>query len=34
MKEIIRTIKERKGKVKECFAIDDYRFSIKGFFDW
>ena len=32
MKEIIRTpVSERKGKVKECFAIDDYRFSIKGF---
>lgn len=32
MKEIIRTpVSERKGKVKECFAIDDYRFMIKGF---
>ncbi|WP_163401408.1 DUF6046 domain-containing protein [Flavobacterium fluviatile] len=32
MKEIIRTpVSERKGKVKECFSIDDYRFSIKGF---
>lgn len=32
MKEIIRTpVSERKGKVKECFAIDDYRFLIKGF---
>lgn len=32
MKEIIRTqVSERKGKVKECFAIDDYRFNIKGF---
>lgn len=32
VKEIIRTpVSERKGKVKECFAIDDYRFTIKGF---
>ncbi|MDA6072088.1 DUF6046 domain-containing protein [Flavobacterium sp. AC] len=32
MKELIRTpVSERKGKVKECFAIDDYRFTIKGF---
>ncbi|PXY44527.1 DUF6046 domain-containing protein [Flavobacterium hydrophilum] len=32
MKDIIRTpVSERKGKVKECFAIDDYRFTIKGF---
>ena len=32
MKEIIRTpVSERNGKVKECFAIDDYRFNIKGF---
>lgn len=32
VKEIIRTpVSERKGKVKECFAIDDYRFNIKGF---
>lgn len=32
MKEIIRTpVSERKGKVKECFSIDDYRFNIKGF---
>lgn len=32
VKDIIRTpVSERKGKVKECFAIDDYRFSIKGF---
>lgn len=32
MKEIIRTpVAERNGKVKECFAIDDTRFNIKGF---
>lgn len=32
MKEIVRTpVSERKGKVKECFAIDDYKFTIKGF---
>lgn len=32
MKDIIRTpVSERKGKVKECFAIDDYRFNVKGF---
>lgn len=31
-KTIIRTaVSERKGTVKECFAIDDYRFTIKGF---
>lgn len=31
-KEIIRTqVSERKGRVKECFSIDDYRFAIKGF---
>jgi hypothetical protein len=30
--EIIRTqVSERKGRVKECFNIDDYRFNIKGF---
>jgi hypothetical protein len=32
VKDIIRTpVSERKGKVKECFSIDDYRFNIKGF---
>lgn len=32
VKEIIRTqVSERKGRVKECFSIDDYRFAIKGF---
>lgn len=32
VKEIIRTqVSERKGRVKECFSIDDYRFTIKGF---
>lgn len=32
VKEIIRTpVSERNGKVKEFFAIDDYRFNIKGF---
>ncbi|WP_291122792.1 DUF6046 domain-containing protein [Flavobacterium sp. UBA6046] len=32
VKEIIRTqVSERKGRVKECFAIDDYKFNIKGF---
>jgi hypothetical protein len=32
VKEIIRTqVSERKGRVKECFNIDDYRFNIKGF---
>ncbi|MES2238857.1 MAG: DUF6046 domain-containing protein [Bacteroidota bacterium] len=32
VKEIIRTtVSERKGRVKECFFIDDYRFNIKGF---
>jgi len=32
VKEIIRTqVSERSGRVKECFAIDDYRFTIKGF---
>jgi len=32
VKEIIRTqVSERKGRVKECFSIDDYRFNIKGF---
>lgn len=31
-KTIINTpVSERKGTVKECFAIDDYRFTIKGF---
>lgn len=31
-KTIIRTaVSERKGTVKECFAIDDYKFTIKGF---
>ena len=31
-KTIIRTaVSERKGTVKECFSIDDYRFTIKGF---
>ena len=31
-KNIIRTaVSERKGTVKECFAIDDYKFTIKGF---
>lgn len=32
VKEIIRTqVSERKGRVKECFSIDDYRFNVKGF---
>lgn len=32
IKEIIKTqVSERKGRVKECFSIDDYRFNIKGF---
>jgi hypothetical protein len=32
VKEIIRTqVSERKGRVKECFSIDDYKFNIKGF---
>lgn len=31
-KTIIRTaVSERKGTVKECFAIDDYRFAVRGF---
>lgn len=31
-KNIIRTaVSERKGTIKECFAIEDYRFTIKGF---
>lgn len=31
-KTIIKTVvSERKGTVKECFSIDDYKFSIKGF---
>jgi hypothetical protein len=31
-KTIIRTaVSERKGTVKECFSIDDYKFTIKGF---
>lgn len=32
VKEIIRTqVSERKGRVKECFSVDDYRFNIRGF---
>lgn len=32
-KTIIRTaVSERKGTVKECFNIDDYKFTIRGFF--
>lgn len=31
-KTIIKTaVSERKGTIKECFAIDDYRFTIRGF---
>ena len=31
-KTIVRTaISERQGTVKECFSIDDYKFSVKGF---
>lgn len=31
-KTIVRTpVSERKGTVKECFNIDDYRFTIRGF---
>lgn len=31
-KNIIRTaVSERQGTVKECFSVDDYRFTIKGF---
>lgn len=31
-KTIIRTpVSERKGSVKECFNIDDYKFTIRGF---
>lgn len=31
-KTIIRTaVSERQGTVKECFSIDDYKFTIKGF---
>jgi Domain of unknown function (DUF6046) len=31
-KTIIKTVvSERKGTVKECFSIDDYKFTIKGF---
>ncbi len=31
-KTIVRTaVSERKGTVKECFAVDDYKFTIKGF---
>ncbi len=31
-KTIVRTaISERQGTVKECFSIDDYKFSVRGF---
>lgn len=31
-KTIIRTaVSERQGTVKECFSIDDYKFTVKGF---
>ena len=31
-KTIVRTaVSERKGTVKECFGIDDYKFNVKGF---
>ncbi len=32
-KTIVRTaVSERRGTVKECFNIDDYKFTIRGFF--
>lgn len=31
-KTIVRTsVSERKGTIKECFGVDDYKFNVKGF---